>query len=255
MELIRDRLKTSDIQAYRTAYRTLALNIDSRALNGTRVLFEDGKIFKETDLLHSTDLYFLWLLAEFIPFANSLQTPWMISNGDAFLLDKIPWTDAEVKLVQKQGLNIFMYEPLFLLNSDRSWPWVEQKGTPVFIELEEIAKLQKRLNSTVRVFVCELDMPQYLKQNNLFPELEIHGFSTLLMHEVAFRKTLPWPTKTPDKITKHLVSLNFRYESVREMLVGFLAERNYLEKCYVSFFHEHNEREFLKRLPFKPAEL
>lgn len=255
MELIRDRLETHHIQSYRTAYRTLAMNVAGPSLNSTHVLFEDGKIFRETDLLQSTNLYFLWLLSDFIPFANSLKKPWMIANGDAFLFDKIHFNESELCNVREQGLYIFMYEPLFLLNEDRSWPWTDKNGKPHFVELDEISRLQKRFDIPIHVFVCELDLPEYLKSNNLYPELRVHGFSTLLMHEATFRKTLPWPPSRPENIEKHLLSLNFRYESVREMLVGYLTGKNHLNKCYVSFFHQHDTREFLKRLPFKPQEL
>lgn len=255
MELIRDRLPTEQIQKYRTAYRTLALNTQTTRLNFTRVLFEDGKIFTETDLLYSHNLYFLWLLTDFIPFANSLETPWVITNGDSFLLDKIHFTNDDLRVLEQKGLNIFMYEPLFLLNSDKSWPWIEKKGQPHFVELEEISRLQNRLGIKINVCVCELDMPEYLKAQALYPNLNIYGFSTLLMHEAVFRKTLPWPQVPTENITKHLISLNFRYESVREMLVGYLVGKNHFDKCSISFFHTHDEREFLKRLPFVPQEL
>lgn len=251
MEMIQHRLESDDIISYHSAYRTIAVNVLGPGLNNVHVLFEDGKIFKETDLLHSTNLYFLWLLTDFIPFADSLKMPWMITNGDAFLLDKITFSDEELSVLREKGLLIFMYEPLFLLNQDRSWPWTG-KGEPLFVELDEIDRLRQRFQIPIHVLMCELDMPEYLRTANMYPDLKFHGFSSLLMHESTFRRSLPWPTSSPEKIEKHLISLNFRYESIREMLVGFLAGKGHIDKCYVSFYHEHDYREFKKRLPFPP---
>ncbi len=253
--MIQHRLEGDDIISYHSAYRTIAVNVFGPGLNNVHVLFEDGKAFKETDLLQSSNLYFLWLLTDFIPFANSLQKPWMITNGDAFLLDKIAFSEQELRVLREKGLLIFMYEPLFLLNKDRSWPWVSGGDAPLFVELDEIDRLRERLQIPVRVLLCELDMPEYLRAHNLYPQIQFHGFSSLLMHEATYRRSLPWPATSPEKLEKHLISLNFRYESIREMLVGFLFGQGHSDKCYVSFYHEHDYREFKKRLPFSPQRL
>jgi len=257
MEFITDRLPSEVINSYASAYRTVAVSMATTpANNNFRLYFEDLKVCTERDLIWAKDHYFIWLMSSFVPFADRLERPWMIVNGDTVLFDKITFTDEEIKLMHVKGLNIFMYEPLFLCNSDRTWPWSQQSGVPLFAELEGIDNLRQRLgNIPITVYICEYGMSEYLTQNNVYPDLKFIDFSTLLMHQVILNSSHTWQTVPFEKIEKNVLSMNFRHESFREMLVGYLRGKNLHNNCFLSFYHSHDLKNLKKRLSFDPQTL
>jgi hypothetical protein len=251
VELIKDRLPSELINKYRSGYRTVTMGSPQMP---ARVYFEDGRALSEKEFITSTDLFFIWVLSEFIPFANSLGRPWMLVHGDTPLLEKLDLSQEELRAINGQGLLIFMYEPLFILNADRSWPWSPHNGSPTFADLDIIQKFKTRVAplSSFYVLLCEHGMSKYLLEQGYYPDLICKDFSTLLMHEVHMNTAHVWPVRPFDDIEKKLICLNFRYESAREMLVGFIRGSGFQESCFLSFFHSHLPSEYTKRTPFNP---
>jgi hypothetical protein len=242
------------LQEYRYAYRSLTYSFIPNS--EAKTLFDDERIFKEIDCVSSRDQYLTWLLSDFIPFANKLNLPWLIFNGDRVSVQKISLSNEEKKSISNRGLIFFLYEAIYFRNLTSSV--VEQRSPEESLrEIQDIEnfRAQNFPTSTFTVCVCELGLSRWLRDTKRFPKLKFIDFSALLFHEIRRSGTFPTSELPAAAFHKFAISLNFRYDPLREMLVAFLRSHSYFKNCYVSFFHQHHELEFRKRLPMDPTKL
>jgi len=230
------------------------------------MIFSDPSIEKRTVTLynsHTVDLQNLpsgfsdfvdWSRTGFKQLADQLERPWLHINGDFFVHCEWRLTPEELAAMRLRGINIFFYEPLFIHNADMTWPWMPNRGPARYLDLEKIAQFFQRWGiHSITVFLCEQGMADILTEQKLFPQLVFKDWSSYFLEVVCRERALAAPALRPLK--KKFMNLNFRYESVRELLAAFLVGKGYRDDSHISFYHLHDRRELLHRLPFDPLQL
>jgi len=241
------------VALYRPSYRSFVFSCNTQPQT-LRFHFNDGSALQEGDPLKSDDYFVRWVIDSFQHFARQLDSPWMIVHGDYFLHHKMELPEESLEIVRAKGLNIFMYERLFVEDHLHNELW--NLGHPTrFIELEQIAAFVRAHNITapVTVMLCERGLDKILQSRADLSPLRFKSYSAYFQLTVEDHLTHKPQLDIP--ISKKFISLNFRYEGLREMLVGHLAARGFLEDSLVTFFHTHNEAELRHLLPFAPEEI
>lgn len=237
---------------YRPHYRTFTFS------NGTlcRCHFPDGAISEVTmDSTRATPTL-RWLFDQWRPFADELDKPWALVNGDYFMHATPQLSDADWECIRTNGLSIFLYEPLFICNADGSWPWQPKLGPPCFPELEKISHFFSHLDGyKITVYLSEKDLNLEILKRQEFENLDLQFFNSYAMETVQTNNQYNWRVPREKDLRKKFICLNFRYEACREIIVAYLKARGFLEQGHVSFLHRHEQSEFFKRLPFDPREL
>jgi hypothetical protein len=219
--------------------------------------FEDGSIVNSEEFSPLPEPCFDWVVLSFKKFADQLKRPWMVVHGDYFLTRTFQAKNSDLEGIRTNGLNIFMYEPVFIYNEDKSWPWNGISGSPRFFELENLEKwiIAQNITAPVTIFLGESGLSDWFREHRLFPRLDFKDFSSYFQEAVEVSLKYTWPTAQAPSITHKFLSLNFRYEALREILMGYLQGGRHAMSGFSSFYHFHDRKEFLKRLPFDPTQL
>jgi len=243
---------------YRPSYRSVVGDLEGTHEN--IVLFNFEQEARPLDSEPHPDIYLKWAASFFTPWMQEsfghLKMPWLLVNGDVFMQRPMESLGINPKLVRDRGLLIFMYEPVFVFSEQGVWPWVKRDGEPRFPELESITAYSQKhdLEGRITVCLCEPGLAAELHSRGLFTELNLIDFSAYNIYEAHVGAQFKWPDSSDVVLNKKVISLNFRYESVRELLAGYLAN-SHLDDVHLSFYHKHNREELLARLPFDPEEL
>lgn len=247
-----------NLSLYHQTYRTIAYSIYNTN-SDIRALYPDNSTIDQRAMIWLCSEYFIWLISDFAQYANSLGRPWFIINGDTkFCPERFNFTKEEKNIISTKGLNVFMHEPLFILNPDNSWPWMPSNGEPNFYELEHIEKFCQEIGCKPKqctVYLCEHGLGDYLHQKNLFTKLNFKNLNTFAIQHAHCNIRYSWPTTAFDEIHKKGLCLNYRYEGIREMLVAYLVGKGYDKQTYLTFYHHHVDEEMRKRLSFEPEKL
>lgn len=229
---------------------------NGNTVSDVKVLKPDGQADTIFNLIKGSKQFEFWFLNQMLPILWNFNKPWIFINGDTKSLDQINFSERELARIAKFGLHVFYFEPLFLCNQDLSWPWMQQSIFPQVPELDLLQKVSKKLiyESRVVAYICEDKLSEYFLRNDRFTDIEIKPFNTHLLY--VLRQIVP-SVQSPliEGIGNRLLCLNFRYESVREILVAYIRGKGYHQKAMLSYYHLHQEHEFIRRLPFDPTKM
>lgn len=256
MGLIKDSPAVLFYSDYGNCYRYLFYDFKCRGdINDLTVLKPDGALENVRNLVRCSDDFEYWFLHEFVPLMWSLKKPWILTNGDTTAIEKIEFSQEDQKNIKKEGLHVFYFEPLFLCNQDKSWPWTEGKTLPLIPELNFLKSMKDKLKprSRITVYNCEDGLGEYLHQNEIFKDIDFISFNTHLLY-ASYKRSAAY-YKDFSYCDKKLLCLNFRYESVREILIAYIRSQGYHHDSLLTYYHYHHEPEFKRRLPFDATKL
>jgi hypothetical protein len=252
------RAKVGALGSIVMGYRTCTLGIPGGGVDSARVISDSGEVLS-LDLISTRDktVFPRWVLRDFYPLMEKIKKPWMLINGDTNAFRFLKLTSEELESIQREGLHIYMHEPMFVTDDQGVWPRTRRHKPPAFPELNSIARWieKNEITSSVVFHVCEPRIADYFKQNKLFTNFKFVHFSCYHLFYDFYSRIHPWPTWEVELFDRRIICLNYRYEAIRELLVGFLRGIDSMNNSYVSFFHHHEDEEFRKRLPFDPASL
>lgn len=245
-------IPNKDLDEHENVFPSITYNLDGHT---TKVKNLSENIYTAQDILWSKQGYYRWISSIFIPFMEKVGVPWIVINGNIEL--NLSLTQQEIDRIRQQGVFIFMYEPIYIVNKKGLWPWVEGQGKPIYWDLDQIKSFKRKFakNAAVTVFTCEHGMGDFLHKQGLYTDLNFVNFNTYLYSEVPKWALEDFILQPFNCLKKKIISLNYRYEPAREMLTAFLRGTGYHKDSYMSFYHYHCEEEFLKRLPFDPKAL
>lgn len=240
--------------SYHPSYRSMI--VSSFPGEPAPVVFCDQQASLPLDSVTSgRDSYFIWNKENFSTYANALNRPWIHLNGDYVIYNELGFSPEQIAAFKKYGLNIFNHEPLFIYNADGSWPWNKRLGPPRYFELEKISQfVRKHGISPVTIYLCEHKMADELRHHPLFHNLNFKHWNSYFTKIVEKERWSRFQSP-PREPSKRFICPNFRYEAIREILAAYFVGQNYDQNSYLSFFHRHNRKEFLSRLPFDPSKL
>lgn len=238
---------------YRPSYRSIIFSSCSRE-NDLDFYFDEDSPLNYQDLLATDDYYIRWVMDHFQHYIRVIEQPWIIVHGDYLTLKDWKPRPANLEVIRQKGLSIFMYEPIFIYGKNGQWP-CPPKEEPQYLEIEKLAKFvsDHDIRTPVTVYLCERGLDRILQNDSRFERLEFKSFSSYLLKTI--NDCLQHATLPQRKLTKKFMCLNFRYEPIREMLVGYFTAKGYLDSSYVSFYHKHNMEEFYKYMPLTPEDI
>lgn len=210
----------------------------------------------------------VWLKKYLDLFAEVEKRPWFLINGDTNLLSRLKFTGDDLRHLKGKEVAFYFYEPLFQRRADnlRCPAFSDAKTEVYFPELIWLEDFLHNHGGMIhpKVYVCDYGLKTYLRQRNLHSALNVESWDIFLAdlcrslvereidRDKDFKKNgFPFETK----ITKKFICPNFRYEGVRELVVGFLKGSEFGQEGHISFFHIHDRSHFLSDLPFDPKQL
>ncbi len=222
----------------------------------------------------------VWLKKYLDIFLTVEKRPWFLINGDTNLLSRLKFTGSELKQLQGKEVAFYFYEPLFQRTNEdqRSPAFIHTDSKPFFPELGWVEDFIFNHGGTIRakVYVCDYGLGTYLRSKNMYHSLQVQTWDFFLAdlcrslvereidRDAEFTKNgFPFNTL----VSKKFICPNFRYEGVRELVVGFLEgqiqtrnqpanqKSSYSQSGSISFFHRHDPVHFRNELPFNPENL
>lgn len=196
----------------------------------------------------------------------------IILNGDTDILLKYQWDTKLLQELKRYPLAVYMYEPLFLRNTEGIYPfvpaskWTHKKTKPVSRELIWLQEfiIKNEISNSVTTYLCDYnfklqDLDDYQKFTFKVETFDIFLlwascriiFDNLTCWRVNKwrREIYPFP-----RLKKKAVCLNFRWEAFRELIAIHLRSRADFKDLLVSYFHYHDQEKFVEKLGFNPLE-
>lgn len=208
-------------------------------------------------------------MEQYLPkFVQVEKRPWIIVNGDTDLLSRIELSRDLRKRLRGKEVAVFYYEPLFNRTTGHMRvPSFYDRKTPVFFP--ELIWLERFLNNhgnefSASVYTCDYGLADFLREKGLHAGLRVRTWDifladvirSLIEREVdrdpRFREN-GYPFT--HQVSKKFICPNFRYEGVRELMVGYLWGAGFGMDGHTSFFHHHERNHFISDLPFDPTGL
>jgi hypothetical protein len=238
-------------------YHCVILNFHGGGdMQNCRALIRHGQ-----DVLHShSSCYLSWaddLIKDLLIHENR---PWAILNGDTSLLGSMVISDEDRARIQERGLAIYMYEPLFI--RDWSGRFAREVFEPVegrigdeslsqcgSIELDSVINFKRynNISSKVTVYTCDNGISELIKKFPQYQSLNCETLDIFMIHEAMWRREHKHDFRMENDIEAKFACLNYRHESFREIVVGFLRGKNLDGESLITYFHTHNEEVFNER--------
>lgn len=221
-------------------------------ITGTKIKSED--IWKKTHWYYIPDLPTKaaskqpFLQSRILPsIGYNNQKPLMIYlyNEELKELDSITHDESTVNLLNEQGLDIYLYEPIcsYVVGAEQKYPPLGTKHSMLFYsefvgnedpknlrvdEFESILKYKHRNNLTnIRVHTCDYDVA------NQYP---YYSSKLQLFTNDLFLKTVP-PIEVTDEspsinFTKRFICMNWRWTPHRHLMAMFISQKD----AYLSWY-------------------
>lgn len=207
----------------------------------------------------------VWLKKYLDMFMQVEKRPWFLINGDTNLLSRLKFTGKEFEHLKNKEVAFYFYEPLFQRtpHSERCPAFGDHNTDLYFPELMWLEDFVHNHGGKIKAkaYVCDYDLKNLLQRRRLHPNIQIETWDIFLAdlcrslvekeidRDENFRQNgFPFQTQ----VTKKFICPNFRYEGVRELVVGFLKGSSFGHEGHTSFFHKHDRTHFLSELPFDP---
>lgn len=226
-------------------------------INSSKLITRAGESFSGEKLKDFSHENFVKFSQE--NFKNILPTtPHIIYTGcgSSKYFETKKYNKNTIELLNKKGLEIFLYEELSLATGNKLSYYLEVSSPddPIFFknygsfiqgfetspenlklmysfELESIKQFVKNNNLTsVTVNCCEYNVEKYLQ--NLYPTLKIQNnnlYINFLKNKSIKNKKIP----SPNQISKKFLSLNNKYKGYRHLMSAYL----YSKDSKISFDH------------------
>lgn len=235
---------------YNPLYNCVAYNLlDPYHFNKTTFLAHDGKKhFKSDD--KRLYIYFDYLIRCLLYFENR---PWFIINGITDTLSQLIFYGKELELLKSKPIALYMFEPLLLVNEKADKLY--QINIDKSFRSREIEYIRKfNLNNggklDITIYLCDYGLDKLFKKMNLYSEFKFKIFDTFLLKTTYDFKYLSHLFPFQLKKKKKIICLNFRYEPIREAIVGFLVGKQYADDCYITYYHSHDKEKIINGLGF-----
>jgi len=241
------------VASYRPCYRSYIFSPNTSPVDLQFRFLPNSPLYNE-DAWASENYFVRWVIDSFQFFPRRLGRPWIIFHGDHLIYEGLDLDDESVEVIRRDGLNVFMYENLYMDNNEHNNLWTKEKFSR-FLELEHISDFVERygIEQPVTVYVSEMGLHEILSRDPRFSNLHFDTFNSYFLQSVEDCRQHNPPPEVP--ITKRFICLNFRYEAVREMLAAYLVHLGHDKDSLITFYHSHNRKELLWRLPFHPSDL
>lgn len=173
---------------------------------------------------------------------------WLVINGYTDVLSRIHFRKDLLSSVRDGPLAIYLFEPLDCCDLHTEGRWTPSSMDQVDFcstELDSILAFRENHGGDLDIVVYTPDpgLREITERHPRYSSLKIRLFDLFFLQYVDFPRAYSEMTHS---FTKTAICTNFRYEWFRELMVAFLRSRDYHHRCFVSFFHTHDEKIFSK---------
>lgn len=239
----------SHVSSYHSVIYSLNQQLPPSGFNGLYKRI-NNTIFK-------THLELDWIQAFAERFMMYESRPWFLVNGDTDVLSRVKFTGEARERLLNSPIAVFLYEPLFLRDRQLNFPWLPNRGEGFHsYELERVKQFNENHggNLDIEVYICEYNFSQDLNSEDPYKNLNIKTFDSFLVNHLIYssRNATCSVNISPKKKS---ICLNFRHTNYREIIVSYLAGKEYMKDTYLTFYHKHNPERFHRINGFPTYEL
>ena len=231
-------MKQEDLINYRPTYLSLYVKFKSARHDWKYFFYEKNGEVKAS--INGKDCE--WLTSNLHLFVASHDKPvWIINGNSQIYLQEHLFSADEIQDFKENGIDIYLYEPLFTFNIYDEYPY--KPSDPGYIKIPELNWIQEFIHrhdieSEVNVYTCDynIDLKNVENAENFTFNISHRDIFLIWQSEAILKSRKYWSHKFDRRpIEKKAICYNFRYEPVRESIVGLLRSRDYFDECIVSF--------------------
>lgn len=187
-------------------------------------------------------------------FAECESRPWILLNGPTDALRHIQIEEEILEEIRDESIAIFLYEPIVFLDEKTLRPWVPRDRESidfVSVELESILQFNEHHggNLNITVYVCDEGLSEVMARHPRYSKINVQTLDLFFVEGLMRYENGPGLISPNLECAKTAICLNFRYEPIRELIVGYLRAQNYHPSSYITFYHNH-DFECFKNLAF-----